>query len=32
VDRVNLVSAALTIGMYWIALWLFPELAMKTLN
>jgi hypothetical protein len=32
VDRVNLVSAALTVGMYWVALWLFPELAMKTLN
>lgn len=32
VDRVNLISAALTIAMYWIALWLFPELAMKTLN
>lgn len=32
VDRVNLACAVLTIGLYWIALWLFPELALKTLN
>lgn len=32
VDRVNALAAALTVGMYWLALWLFPELAMKTLN
>lgn len=31
-DRVNAVAALLTVAMYWLALWLFPELAMKTLN
>ena len=30
--RVNMVCASLTIALYWLALWLFPDLALKTLN